>query len=185
MPNAPDTALDTTPDTTAPVTTIEGLARRTAAYRSLDLLLFETIGAWATADADQTSPGVRPFYAAWSQHHAWHAELWSSRHPNTPLSVLDEATADARARMEPVADVIGEMDTDAERLTFLAEHLLPQLMSVLTDHRERIDEHLDAPTARVLDLVLTDVCRDLESVQRLVAGRAVDTPTIDLAATLV
>lgn len=181
MSNAPDT----TPDTTAPITTIEGLTHRVAAYRSLDQLLFETLGGWATAGADQTSPGVRPFYAAWSQHHGWHAELWSSRQPRNPHGDVDDASAAARARLAPVADAIEELGTDAARLTFLAEHLFPQLAAVLTDHREQIDEHLDAPTVRVLDLVLTDVGRDLESAQRLAAGRAVDTPTIDLAATLV
>ncbi len=166
------------------VTTIEGLGRRAAAYRALHHVLFEALGRWATAEADHTSPSARPFYAAWSQHQAWHAELWAARHPTAPDADLDAATASARARLDPVATALAALPDDTARLTFLADQVLPQLEQVLAEHRERLDERLDAPTARVVDLVLTDVRRDRESAERLVPDPSPDVPAIDLVAPL-
>lgn len=166
------------------VTTIEGLGRRAAAYRALHQLLFEALGGWATAESGHTSPSARPFYAAWSQHESWHAELWAARHPSTPDADLDAATASARARLDQVATALADLPDDAARITFLADQVLPQLEQVLAEHRERLDERLDAPTARVLDLVLTDVRRDRESAERLVPDRSPGVPVVDLVAPL-
>ena len=193
MPTAPDSSpgpsgspasSGSSTDTAPAITTIDGLGRAAAAHRALGQLLFETLGGWATADDAHTSPGVRPFYAAWAQHHAWHAELWAARHPSTPLADLDGATSTARTRLTAVADTLGALGTDAERLAFLAGQVLHQLANVLAEHRSRIDERLEAPTARVLDLVLTDVHRDLESARRLVNDQDVTVPEIDIAAVL-
>ena len=153
----------TTP-VTAPLTTIHGLADRIAAYRALDLLLFEVIGSWIT---DATAVPVRPYYAAWSQHHGWHADLWAGRYPVIPDRDVHTATEAATARFEPVIEALRALDSDADRIGMLADHLLPQLATILEQHRNEVVPELDAPTARVLDLVIDDLGRDTSMATRL------------------
>lgn len=156
------------PNTPSPTSTISihDLADRIACYRALDLLLFEVIGAWIT---EATAAPVRPYYAAWSQHHAWHAELWAGRFPVIPDVDVHEATTAAAERMEPVAAALRSTDTETARISLLADHLLPQLTTILEQHRDEVAPQLDAPTARVLDLVIDDLQRDMAMARQLVA----------------
>jgi hypothetical protein len=165
MPNTHTTSL----------ATIHGLAERVAAYRALDLLLFEVIGAWIT---DSTAATLRPFYAAWSQHHSWHADLWAGRFPAIPDVDLHAVTGQAAVRFADVRAAFAASDdpdtetganTDAQRIRLFATELLPQLEAVLTDHRVEVVPELDAPTARVLDLVLDDIRRDTAMARQLIA----------------
>ncbi|TVR25232.1 MAG: hypothetical protein EA389_09300 [Ilumatobacter sp.] len=160
-----------TTSVTAPLTTIHGLADRIAAYRALDLLLFEVIGSWIT---DATAVPVRPYYAAWSQHHGWHADLWAGRYPVIPDRDVHTATAGATARFAPVRTALDAAPTDTERIRILAEDLLPQLATILAEHRAEVVAELDAPTARVLDLVVDDVRRDAAMAAQLLAPSAGD-----------
>ncbi|CAN5483586.1 hypothetical protein BH23ACT3_BH23ACT3_12220 [soil metagenome] len=161
MPNTPTTSL----------ATIHGLAERVAAYRALDLLLFEVIGAWIT---DSTAANLRPYYAAWSQHHSWHADLWAGRFPVIPDLELETATERASERFTAVravflaSDANADTHTDAQRIRLLAAELLPQLEAILVEHRANVVPEFDAPTARVLDLVLDDVRRDAAMARQLV-----------------
>ena len=152
-----------TTSATTPVTTIHGLADRIATHRALDLLLFEVIGSWTIDSA----AALRPHHAAWSHHHGWHAELWAGRYPVIPDRDVHMATATAATRLEPVRAALEAATTDTERIRLLAEDLLPQLATVLAAHRAEVVAELDAPTARVLDLVLDDVRRDAAMAAQL------------------
>lgn len=151
---------------TGPAGTLHHLAGRIAAYRALDLLLFEVIGSWIT---NATAAPLRPYYAAWSQHHGWHADLWAGRFPVVPDLDVHDATAEAGRRIEPVATALRAADSDTERVHLLAGHLLPQLAAALGQHRDEIVAELDAPTARVLDLVIDDLRRDIAMARQLLA----------------
>ena len=174
MPNTP----------TSSVATIHGLAERVAAYRALDLLLFEVIGAWIT---DSTAANLRPYYAAWSQHHSWHADLWAGRFPAIPDLEIGDATDGAAERFAAVRDAFATAAADTERIRLLAADLLPQLEETLMAHRAAVVPEIDAPTARVLDLVLDDVRRDAAMARQLVpstdaTGTDEQRPALDLAA---
>lgn len=183
MPNTPATSLRT----------IHGLAERVAAYRALDLLLFEVIGAWIT---DSTAANLRPYYAAWSQHHSWHADLWAGRFPVIPDLEVQAATDRAAGRFAGVRAAFsgGDPDqsdngahADIERIRLLATELLPQLEAILVEHRTHVMPELDAPTARVLDLVIDDVRRDAAMARQLVpaadpAGTDEQRSALDLTA---
>jgi hypothetical protein len=176
MPNTPATSLRT----------IHGLAERVAAYRALDLLLFEVIGAWIT---DSTAANLRPYYAAWSQHHSWHADLWAGRFPVIPDLEVQAATDHAAGRFAGVRAAFSggdaERETDTGRISLLATELLPQLEAILVEHRAEVVPELDAPTARVLDLVIDDVRRDTAMARQLLPkadAAASAGPTVDLAA---
>lgn len=147
-----------------PVTAIRGLAHRIAAYRALDLIVFEHVGRWGV-DAD-TDASVRPYFAAWSQHHAWHAELWVARFPSIPDADVHSATDDARERFTVAVEAL-EGAAGSARLELLADRIFPTLASVIDAHRRAVDVRLDAPTARVLDLVTTDVERDRSRAEEL------------------
>lgn len=176
MPNTPSPI---SPTSTA---TIHGLADRVAAYRALDLLLFEVIGSWIT---ETTSANLRPYFAAWSQHHAWHAELWAGRFPSVPDIDLSSHTDSAAGRLAAVHESVPQ--TDVDRIRFLADELLPQLEAILVEHRATVVTELDAPTGRVLDLVIDDIRRDTTMARQLIPASAAADPersTVDLAAAL-
>lgn len=146
---------------------IAGLTSRVIAYRSVDLALFGIIGGWITTGG---SGLVRAHAAAWSQHHAWHAELWTGRLPLTPL--LDDADRAVHGddAASALTSLFGPTSADGDRIALYAHGVLATLDDVLEAHRAAIDPSLDGPTARVLDLVLADVRRD-----RATAGVLADT----------
>lgn len=150
---------------------IAGLTSRVIAYRALDLALFEIVGGWITSGG---SGLVRARAAAWSQHHAWHAELWAGRLPLTPL--LDDAARPVPGessdgdRHAVLASLLDSATAEGDRIAVYAHGVLAALDDALEAHRVAIDPALDGPTARVLDLVLADVRRD-----RATAGALADT----------
>lgn len=145
------------PSSPAGSTSIHDLADRIGVYRALDLLLWESVGGWIT----EVSASFRPVVAATSQHHGWHAELWEQRFPVVPGLDVHEATRRAASLLEPVRRAVAGTDDDAGRAAWLAD-VLRQLLDVTEAHRARVDPLVDAPTARVLDLVVDDLARDVE-----------------------
>lgn len=148
---------------------IAGLTARVIAYRSVELALFEIIGGWITTGS---SGLVRAHAAAWSQHHAWHAELWAGRLPRTPLLDAADRPVDATdaARHTALTSLFDPASADGDRISLYAHGALAALDEALSAHLAAIDPALDGPTIRVLDLVLADVRRD-----RATAGSLADT----------
>lgn len=145
--------------------TIHDVAGRAAGWRALDLVLFEVCGRW-TADADDGA--VAALWAAVSNHHAWHAELWAQRFPTIPGLDLERADVEASTGSTLCAlrtSLAGATST-GERLALLAAALAAH-GDDLHDATARVDERLDAPTHRTLTLVIADVASELAACAAL------------------
>jgi hypothetical protein len=145
--------------------TIDDLAARVRRWVALEDLLFETFGAWARSVPD---PPVKRLLATWCHRHAWHAELWRARLPSTPPRTDGpDPTADVVAWIAPLERVLsdpGTATTTAAKLAVAADSLLTAIRSAVDEHRAAIDERLDGPTARILDLVDADLAAERNAV---------------------
>ena len=144
-----------------PATRIDDLAARASRWIALEDLLFETLGGWARAVPE---PPVKRLLATWCHRHAWHAELWRARLPHIPARTDGpDHTADVAAWIAPLQRVLsdpGTATTTAAKLAVIADSLLAAMQSALDEHRAKIDDRLDGPTSRILDLVGTDLAAE-------------------------
>lgn len=141
-----------------PPSSLRELARRIAAYRALDLTVFEHLGQFATTT--HGAPLARHL-AAWANHHAWHAQLWTDRLPR--IAGIDVDTADADPMVPTPVEVADALSSDDDPLWVVRQYVdrvLVPLATTLAAHRDATDDLLDAPTGRVLDLVLGDIHTD-------------------------
>ncbi len=146
-------------------TTIHELAERIARWRALDLMLFEACGRWTTDTPDGTAARL---WASIAQHHAWHAALWAERLPMLPGLDLDDATGHAHRRsVTDIASALGEAVTTIDRLDVIGTTVLPNHAADLDATATATDPDLDAPTHRVLTLVLADVRSEIDAAVRL------------------
>lgn len=138
--------------------TIDDLAARASRWIALEDLLFETFGAWARAVPE---PPVKRLLATWCHRHAWHGELWRARLPNIPArDDGPDHTADVAEWIAPLRRVLTDPEvatTTTAKLAIVTDPVLAALESALAEHRAAIDERLDGPTARILDLVGRDL----------------------------
>ena len=140
---------------------IDDLAARVQRWIALDELLFETLGRWVRTVPE---PVTKRVFATWCNRLAWHAELWRGRLPTYQGRVgADELAtrrvAETAAWIEPVRRALegaGAGDTPA-KVAALRDATLPSLAAAIDQHRAAIDARLDTPTARILDLVATDL----------------------------
>ena len=144
---------------------IDDVARLAARGQAIESVLFEHLGAWT---AGTPEPGVAATLAAWASHHAWHAQLWAARAPSVPSLAVDPGWA--RDELDGLTAALGLADTTHARLAAaaaVAEAWEAELAAAWQD----VDAMLDAPTARVLGLVLDDLRSDLGHARALlVAG---------------
>ena len=140
---------------------LHDLAGRIASHRATEAVLFEHIGAWVRSTPDAA---LKPLLAAWAGHHGEHLDLWADRFPAVPGVDVEKATRDERARLAPAERQLASATSDRERLT-AALDVLRTLESACATDRADVDPVLDAPTARVLDLVLADVRADIDVVR--------------------
>jgi len=120
------------------------LAERIAGLRAAELELFELLGA---AARDTTDARAKPVLATSAHHLAWHAELWAQRMPSIPGVDIDAMTTAARG--QPTTGMLVALDDIARRCDELARD---------------VDPVLDPSTARVCDLVATDLARDRAAI---------------------
>jgi hypothetical protein len=141
--------------------TIDDLSARASRWVALEDLLFETLGAWTRSVPE---PTVKRLLATWCHRHAWHAELWRARLPYIPARTDGpDHAADVAAWIAPLERVMSDPElatTTAAKLAIIADPVLAALQSALDEHRAAIDERLDGPTARILDLVSTDLATE-------------------------
>jgi hypothetical protein len=129
------------------------LADFVARQRAHAALIAETAGGFVV---ESTDPVAKRWWATVASRHGWHAELWADRYPTIPGLDLDRATAAARPALQAVADSLTGGASDDER-TARYQAVVDRLRTDLSAVRRSLDDRLDAPTARVLDLVLTDL----------------------------
>jgi hypothetical protein len=146
--------------------TIEHSGRRIGRHAWVEMRLFETLGGWSGTVPD---PRARAMLARQSHHHAWHAELWHDLLPALPhlprseMVVPDETDAEVVATLNSLdasdPDAASD-DATAARLTAAYHLALPHLIATYTDHLEHTTVITDAPTTRVLRLILADLADD-------------------------
>ena len=150
--------------------TIDDLAARASRWIALEDLLFETLGAWARS---VTEPPVKRLLATWCHRHAWHAELWRARLPQIPARTDGpDHTADVAEWIAPLRRVLTAPDlatTTAAKLAIVADPVLAALESALDEQRAAIDERLDGPTARILDLIGGDLAAERRALDAALA----------------
>jgi hypothetical protein len=135
---------------------IRGLAIVAARAMAVELVMFEAFGRWISTTSHASA---KPMLAAASRRHAWHAELWRERFPTIPDADVDEAVVEARSNLGPLVDALAVFDalpSGPGRLA-VAELAATQLAREYLAALAAIDPLLDAPTARVLTLVLADL----------------------------
>ncbi len=135
---------------------IRGVAGIAACAIAVELVLFEAFGRWISTTSQASA---KPMLAAASRRHAWHAELWRERFPTIPDVDVDAAVADARSNLGPLVDALAVFDALASgpgRLA-LVEVAATELERAYRTALAAIDPQLDAPTTRVITLVLADL----------------------------
>lgn len=157
--------------------TIDGLAARASRWVALEELLFETLGEWARSVPE---PAVKRALATWCHRHAWHADLWRARLPHIPArtDALDH-TADVAAWIAPLQRVLADPDTatsTAAKLEILVGPVLDAMQSAVDEHRAAIDDRLDGPTARILDLVDADLTAERRELDAASASLSASQP---------
>ena len=112
-------------------------------------------------------PRLRAVLAGWAAHHAWHAELWTQRYPVIEgwAPPDDLSSAETHGIGRPSAPQLTEL------VHWLIETVWTPLITDLEQMADAIDIRLDAPTHRVIELVLGDLRRDLLEAQALPSGR--------------
>lgn len=143
---------------------LEENARRIGHYRWAELRLFEALGSWTTTVPE---PEVAPLLGAHCHHHAWHAELWSSRLPELRHLDPDRLTAPPNDAMERFVAALTEPEHTIERLVGAYRVLIPHLVAAYEFHRDHTSEATDAPTIRAITLVLRDELADLHDAEAL------------------
>jgi hypothetical protein len=135
------------------VADLADLAEFVARQRAHAVLIAETAGAFVV---ESTEPAAKRWWASVASRHGWQAELWADRYPAVPGLDLDRATAAARPALQAVADSLTGGASDDER-TARYQAAVDRLRTDLSAVRRSLDDRLDAPTARVIDLVLADL----------------------------
>ena len=147
---------------------VETAARRLGHYKWFEMRLFEIAGGWValTPEVD-----VKARLGANCSHHAWHAELFHQRLPE--LADLHPAglTAPANEEVARFVDALAapvEPSRTLERLVGLYRVAVPWAASAYTFHLNRSSTVADAPTMRVLQLVLADLAADERDGEMLI-----------------
>lgn len=137
---------------------LDELAHELGRLRWLQLQLFEVLGRWATAPADDRgeplAAEVRGF-GEWSNRLAWHAELVAGRIPDLPGLGVANCTTPDEAATTTLAEAIDV--PAAQRAEVLQQRLLPALAERVHRIRLHTDPQVDGPTGRLVDLLAHDL----------------------------
>jgi hypothetical protein len=132
---------------------LAGIAARAIA---IELVVFEAFGRWISTTSRASA---KPALAAASRRHAWHAELWRERFPVLPDADVDRAVAAERSTLSQLIDALAMFDalpSGPGRLA-VTDYVTTELGRVYRTALAANDPLLDAPTARVLTLILADL----------------------------
>lgn len=143
--------------------TIDELARRIADWRALELAAARLLGEWIPV----VEPARwRPVLAGWADHLAWHVDLWDTRAPAIPG--VDLLADTPTGRSAPVVDRAAGVDA---LIDVLVTEVFEPMIAELDTAGASIDPRLDAPTARIIGLILDDLRRDLAEARSVASGR--------------
>jgi hypothetical protein len=103
-------------------------------------------------------------------HYASHAELFVSLLPTPaevhPYAVVESPTADVEAMFASVE----KFTTTTERLHAIYRVAVRTMLDRIGEHQEQCNLVTDAPTMRVLDLVVLDLTADLDEAEEVMAA---------------
>jgi hypothetical protein len=146
---------------------IAASARRNGHHAWMARQLFELMG---TSVATTPEHGPKLMLGRHCYHCAWHAELFTSLLP-APAEVHRYAVVEPpSADVEAMFARLEQFPTTPERLDRIYRVALPLMLERIGEHRDQCNPVTDAPTIRVLDLVVLDITADLHEAKELMAN---------------
>jgi hypothetical protein len=169
------------------VLSLESQARLVGSYQWAERRLFEVLGSWVVSEP---VPEAQVLFDAYSQQHAWHAELFADRLPALDSVDPDTLVLPPSAEMDRMLNVLSGTVSDSEhatpdgsllgrdasgtpaggtlpRLVGLGRVVLPRLVTGYALHLRRVSTVADAPMARCLRLVLRDEIEQWQALEAL------------------
>lgn len=137
--------------------------------------LFEILGAWA-GDAERSDIAVS--LATASRHMGWHADDLAGLAPDSIL--VDDTT-----ESPPPAAIVGALEAvratsgSLEQLAIAHRVLLARLAARCVAVERMTAPHADAPLARVVGFLLTDLRRDRDEGEALLERLLVDVASVE------
>jgi hypothetical protein len=145
---------------------IAASARRNGHHAWMARRLFELMG---TSVAPTPEHGPKLMLGRHCYHYAWHAGLFASLLPTPaevhPYAVVEPLSAD----VETMFASFEQFTTTAERLDAIYRVAVPLMLDRIGEHRDQCNPVTDAPTMRVLDLVVLDLTADVREAEELMA----------------
>jgi hypothetical protein len=145
---------------------IAASARRNGHHAWMAGRLFELMGT-SVATTPELAPKL--MLGRHCYHYAWHAELFTSLLP-TPAEVHPYAVVEApTAVVETMFASLEQLTTTAERLHAIYGVAVPMMLDSVREHLDQCNPVTDAPTMRVLDLVVHDLSADEQQAREVMA----------------
>ncbi len=151
--------------------TLADLRHRLVWWRARALIVSEQVGRWIT---ETSSAPLAPVYAAWSQHQSRIVEAVEDRYPVIPhVSEIDlEAeTATAMADTGDLAERLAGAHDDDARINAFIDAVLEPMLAAAHDWLAITPPAVDAPTHRLITVLIDDLERDRAAAERLRAAR--------------
>jgi hypothetical protein len=170
-----------------PVLSLDAQARLVGSYQWVERRLFEVLGSWV---ASEPVPEAQVLFDAYSQQHAWHAELFADRLPALDSVDPDTLVLPPSAEVDRMLNVLSGVVPDGEhgtpdgsllgregsgppaggtlpRLVGIGRVVLSRLVTGYSLHLRRVSTVADAPMARCLRLVLRDEIEQWQALEAL------------------
>jgi hypothetical protein len=145
---------------------IAASARRNGHHAWMARRLFELMG---TSVATTPEHGPKLMLGRHCYHCAWHAELFALLLPTPaevhPYAVVEPPSAD----VETMFASVEQFTTTAQRLKAIYCVAVPLMLDRIGEHRDQCNPVTDAPTLRVVDLVVLDLTADIHEAEEVMA----------------
>jgi hypothetical protein len=146
---------------------ITASARRNGHHAWMARRLFELMG---TSVAKTPEHAPKLMLGRHCYHCAWHAELFASLLP-TPAEVHPDAVVEPpNSDVEAMFASFEQVQTTPEILHAIYRVAVRTMLDRIGEHQEQCNPVSDAPTIRVLDLVVLDLTADLDEAEEVMAA---------------
>jgi hypothetical protein len=135
---------------------IADIARLAGSYKWCELQIAAALGSWSDAIPESSASALCGSHA---HIHAWHADLWNDRIPTLwdtdNAHLVQPPHTEAESAIQRLSNH-EKLATTAQKLDAMYCDVLPMLREMYTIHLKAIDSRIDPPTARILELCITD-----------------------------
>jgi hypothetical protein len=135
--------------------------------RWAELALFGVLGSWA---ADEDNDAARLVLAPAARHAAWRAAQLADRLPREGHLEVNTVTQPAHPELEEVVAAFAGVSGSAQRLVVAFEVALPALAASVTGLASQLAPVADAPSLRILPVLVADIDRDCRTGGGVLAG---------------